>query len=154
MHICGSKFGVRFSAKWCGWLCGFGCVFCWQVLYNGACCRRKKQKKKKHRTRVSDVHNIAHLSLRASPLGRASSFPLSAKLIQTAVRCSPPQFPPPRKVAVANFSRHLYSMICRSSRCLPISKNRYLPRFPCLRPATCNRGTTMRASLSPDSDDL
>ena len=23
-----------------------------------------------------------------------------------------------------------------------------------LRPATCNRGTAMRASLSPDSDDL
>ena len=36
--------------------------------------------------------------------------------------------------------RHL----CRLETLSPISMNRRLPRFPCLRPATYNRGTPMR----------
>jgi hypothetical protein len=42
-----------------------------------------------------------------------------------------------------SFSRHLWLMICRSSRCL----NQYMvhrPRFPCLCPATCKRGTALK----------
>ena len=89
-----------------------------------------------------DSPHDPHLpSMPASPpAGALVTLPLAATP-QQAVRCSPPQFPSPRKVAVANSSRHLCSMIYRSSRCSPISKNRSQPRFPCLRPATCNRGT-------------
>jgi hypothetical protein len=57
--------------------------------------------------RLGDPQHDPHLpSMRASPTGALVTLPLAATP-QQAVRCSPPQFPSPRKVAVANFSRHL-----------------------------------------------
>jgi hypothetical protein len=86
---------------------GFGAEFCATGVFRHTV---EKNRQKNGCLQLGDSpHDLCLPSLRASPLGRASNPAVGGKS-EIAVRCSPPQFPPPRKVAVANFSRHLCSM--------------------------------------------
>ncbi len=69
--------------------------------------RLKKTGKKMGAYNLETRHmTLTLLPCQQARQGALVTLPLAAPP-QQAVRCSPPQFPSPRKVAVANFSRHL-----------------------------------------------
>ena len=101
---------AKFSAK-CLWVA----LWVWLLFLLASVIQRRhlqEEKNRKKRSTKRGCQTLATLLLLLCEQARQGAVDGSAvgDPNKIAVRCSPPQFPSPRKVAVAYFSRHLYSM--------------------------------------------
>jgi hypothetical protein len=92
----------------------------------------------------TDVRSIARSRNTDAQSGRAPLRLSSYYMTRLGCLC-PPQFGQVATGCRSIFVRWTTFAICAVwKRCSPTSVHRRLPRFPCLRPATYNRGTPMR----------